>query len=687
MTPGVLGHGAGLGDALRRVASLEEEVKHRGLHDLLTGLPNRVLFVERVHDALALAARDGGTVAVLVLDIDRFMLVNDTLGHARGDELLSEVALRLQRVSPTDTPARMGSDEFALLCEGRPGERGAIDGAERLLAALEAPMAVDDRPVVLSASIGIVVSDGFAAAETLVRDADTAMHCAKDAGGGRFKLFDTRMRLRMMEGLRLEGDLRLALERDELELYYQPLVDVDQRRIVALEALLRWRHPQQGILMPGAFLPVAEECGLILPLGRWVLREACRRLARWAADPLIQFSCLTVNLSGRQLAEPTLAEEVELLLHQTGAPPEKLALEVTESVLMGETSSPIAVLQDLKALGMRLMLDDFGTGYSSLNHVKRFPIDAIKVDRSLCSCVDEDGSDRHILRAIVSMAHALEVAVVAEGVERPEQARWLRHLGVALMQGYAFARPAPAATVETLLRDGLPLDRLALAFQPLAAQPVPLESPRPLTAPEPAVGATVTLGEAAEALGVSTSTVRRWADAGRIQVLRTSGGHRRFPVSELRRLNTEAVSATLPEVCPTQLPDEALPAVHELLGGAAGELTAAVARGLYGGPATGWFARPAGRAQLGTWARALATACQSGSYEGALDATRRLVTHADLAGATLVERHGFLERFGDATVRTLQERGASRAELIGARRLFARVRHVALEAADTRAST
>jgi excisionase family DNA binding protein len=285
------------------------------------------------------------------------------------------------------------------------------------------------------------------------------------------------------------------------------------------------------------------------------------------------------------------------------------------------------------------------------------------------------------------MASAMDVAVIAEGVESAEHARWLRHLGIGLAQGYAFGRPAPAATVEALLRDGLPLERLAPAFEPLTDEPVVLPAaPRGLTPAAATGSATVTLGEAAEALGVSTSTVRRWADTGRIQVVRTSGGHRRFPASELRRLAAEAATTTKPEVRPTALPAEPLPALYELLSGAAGELAAAVARGLYEGPAPGWFAGPPGREQLGAWATALAAASRQCEYDGALEATRRLVTHADLAGATLLERHAFLERFGDAAVRTLQDRGANRPELFGARRLFSRLRQVALEAADARAS-
>ncbi len=680
--------GIGLDDALRRVDALEEEARHRALHDPLTGLPNRTLFVDRVHHALALAARDGGTAAVLGLNLDRFKAVNDRHGHEAGDELLSELAWRLAALLPAgDTLARLPGDEFAVLCEGLLGERGAIEVAQRLLDSLAAPIVLGEHPVFVNASIGIAVSDGQTAdAEALVGDADAAMGRAKAAGGARYELFDAALSRRMAERLKLEDDLRQALERDELELYYQPLVDLDERRIIAVEGLVRWRHPHQGVVLPGEFMTVAEESGLIVPLGRWVLREACRQLARWTADPAIDLPCLTVNLSGRQLAEASLPDELAGILRQTGVPPERLGLELTESVLMQETSSPTAVLQDLKGLGVRLMLDDFGTGHSSLNHVKRFPIEAIKVDREFVNGVAEDEGDRHILRAIVSMASAMDVAVIAEGVETREQARWLRHLGIKLVQGYAFGRPAPAATIEALLRDGLPLDRLALAFEPIDEGPPAAPAPaKGLAASAPAAGgATVTLGEAAVACGVSASTVRRWADTGRIAVVRTSGGHRRFPVTELRRLNGEA--ATNPTVRAVALPADALPELSELLSTTSGELSAAVTRGLYAGPVHGWFGSAPGREQLGHWSAALAAATARTEYDAALDATRRLVTQADLAGASLLERHTFLERFGEAVVRALQERHGNRAELVGARRLFARLRQVTLEAADARAA-
>ncbi len=493
----------------------------------------------------------------------------------------------------------------------------------------------------------------------------------------------------MVERLALEEDLRLALELQQMELFYQPLVSLEQRRIVGLEALVRWRHPTRGIILPGAFVPVAEESGLILPLGRWVLNEACRQLARWSTEPGIDLPFLSVNLSGRQLAEPGLPEQLAEILRRTGAPPARLALELTETVLMEETTSPTATLQDLKALGVDLLLDDFGTGYSSLNHVKRFPIGAIKVDRAFTAGVADEEADRHILRAIVSMAHALDVRVVGEGVETPEQARWLRHLGINLAQGYAFARPAPAVAVEALLRSGLDLDRLASCFEPLdpasagaAAMPLPATA----AAREPATGATVTLGEAADALGISTSSLRRWADTGRIRAVRTAGGHRRFPAGEIRRLNAESAVAQRPLVRPVALPTDALPELPALLAASAADLAVAGARALYDGPRPGWFASDSGRAQLALWASALGAAARTANYDTALEATRRLVTQADYAGASLLERHTFVERYGDLVGRALQERGCDRSELVGARRLFTRVRQALLESADGRPS-
>ena len=518
--------------------------------------------------------------------------------------------------------------------------------------------------MVVTASIGIAVSDGRSdAAEALVRDADVAMYRAKEHGGARYELFDSAMRRRMIERLDLEQDLRRALDRDEFELHYQPLVALDERRIVAVEALVRWRHPQRGLVLPGAFIPVAEESGLIVPLGRWVLREACRQLARWSADPAIDLPCVSVNLSGASSPRPTCPRSSRAPARDR-RPPERLALELTESVLMEETYSPTAVLQGLKALGVRLMLDDFGTGYSSLNYVKRFPIEAIKVDRSFFAGVVEDESDRHILRAIVSMATAMDVEVVAEGVEsaragalaapprdRARPGLRVRAPGARLGDRDAAARRAAARSPRARLRAA---ERRARGRPGRAARP---DRAGPAAA---AGGATVTLGEAAEALGVSTSTLRRWADTGRIQVVRTSGGHRRFPASELRRLNAESATRAArcarsrcpPRRSPPCTSCSAAPPASSPPPSRAASTTV---------PPRAGSPPPPGREQLARGRPRSPRRAAPPTTTRALEATRRLVTHADLAGATLLERHTFLERFGDAAVRTLQERGVDRA--------------------------
>jgi excisionase family DNA binding protein len=428
---------------------------------------------------------------------------------------------------------------------------------------------------------------------------------------------------------------------------------------------------------PGAFIPLAEDSGLILPLGRWVLQEACRQLARWSADPDIEVPYLSVNLSGRQLAQEDLPEELAELLRVTGVPAERLALELTESVLMEETDSPTAVLERLDALGVRLMLDDFGTGYSSLNYVKRFPIEAIKVDRSFVSEVSDGESDRHVLRAVVSMAAGFGVELIAEGVETAEQARWLRHLGITVAQGYAFARPGPAAATERLLRDGLPLDGLAKAFEALRP-----DEHQPAVAPRAASTgdheASMTLGEAAEALDVSTSTLRRWADAGRIDTLRTDGGHRRFPAREVQRLSARN-GRSRPIVRMVPAPVEALPALDELLSATAPNLAAAAARSLYESSHTGWFASPGGGRQLERWLLGVGSGARAGDYETSAEATRKLMMQATPAGASLLERHTIVERLGELIVRDLQRAGIDQGQLVTVRRLMARLRQTVLE--------
>jgi diguanylate cyclase (GGDEF)-like protein/excisionase family DNA binding protein len=645
------------------------------LHDPLTGLPNRTLLLRQLRAMLAEAAG----AAVLFVGVDRFKDINDTLGHQAGDELLRRLAERLQgAVAAEDVLARFGGDEFVVVCRGVTDERGAIAAAERVLAAVCAPVELRERPRFVTASIGVVVPSGpHEGVDELLRDADVAMHQAKGAGGGRFALFDQAMRERIIQRVQLEHDLREALRREEFVLEYQPVVALDAPRILGVEALVRWEHPRLGLMAPAAFVAIAEETGLIVELGRWVLGEACRQLARWASDPAIDLPSVSVNLSGRQVAEPDLPEVVADALRRTGAPADRLVLEVTESVLMSEAASPAAVLQRLKALGIRLVLDDFGTGYSSLNYVKRFPIDALKVDRSFVAGIAEGPEDRHILAAIVSMAAGLRLEVVAEGVETLDQARWVRELGCDAAQGYLFAAPAPASALEALLRRGLPLARLSAVWD---AAPIAERGASPAGGASPdgehaADEQTVPLGEAAEALGLSTSTLRRWADSGRIRAVRTAGGHRRFPVSELQRLKSAPALLAPPALRLTPLPSAPLIAVHALLAQDGGPIAGAAARLIYDdGTRTGWLSSADAEPHLERWARETAAACQAGDYDAAIDAMRALMRQGRYAGASLVERELFAERCGDLVLHRLQERSVERAQLVGARRLFVRLR-------------
>ncbi|MDX6714703.1 MAG: hypothetical protein QOH30_1261 [Baekduia sp.] len=645
------------------------------LHDPLTGLPNRTLLLRQLRAMLAEAAG----AAVLFVGVDRFKDINDTLGHQAGDELLRRLAERLQgAVAAEDVLARFGGDEFVVVCRGVTDERGAIAAAERVLAAVCAPVELRERPRFVTASIGVVVPSGpHEGVDELLRDADVAMHQAKSGGGGRFALFDHAMRERIIQRVQLEHDLREALRREEFVLEYQPVVALDAPRILGVEALVRWEHPRLGLMAPAAFVAIAEETGLIVELGRWVLGEACRQLARWASDPAIDLPSVSVNLSGRQVAEPDLPEVVADALRRTGAPADRLVLEVTESVLMSEAASPAAVLQRLKALGIRLVLDDFGTGYSSLNYVKRFPIDALKVDRSFVAGIAEGPEDRHILAAIVSMAAGLRLEVVAEGVETLDQARWVRELGCDAAQGYLFAAPAPASALEALLRRGLPLARLSAVWDaaPIAERGTSPDGGASPDGEHAADEQTVPLGEAAEALGLSTSTLRRWADSGRIRAVRTAGGHRRFPVSELQRLKSAPALLAPPALRLTPLPSAPLIAVHALLAQDGGPIARAAARLIYDdGTRTGWLSSADAEPHLERWARETAAACQAGDYDAAIDAMRALMRQGRYAGASLVERELFAERCGDLVLHRLQERSVERAQLVGARRLFVRLR-------------
>ena len=433
---------------------VDEEVRHRAMHDPLTGLPNRALALDRLEGALARRRRDGRAVAVLLADLDQFKLVNDSLGHRAGDDLLIALAPRLHdAVRPSDTVARLGGDEFLVVCEQLDGAHEAIRVAERVAQAISQPIVLASGEHFVSASIGIAVAErADADPADLLRDADAAMYRAKERGRGRYELFDDVLRKRVLLRLRTETDLRRGIDQGELRVVYQPVVELHDGSISALEALVRWQHPERGLLEPVDFIPVAEDSGLIGALGDWVLATACRDVAHWQqhyprAEPLL----MCVNTSPRQLANAAFPARVADTMQRHGLAPGSLALEITESVLLEEAHAPVTQLASLRAYGLRLMLDDFGTGYSSLSYLRRFPLDVLKIDRSFVAGIGRDEHDSAIVAAIVQMARTLGLNVVAEGVEREEQLERLRRLGCDRAQGRLIAEPMPADAIERLM--------------------------------------------------------------------------------------------------------------------------------------------------------------------------------------------------------------------------------------------
>jgi len=437
----------------------ELELAHRALHDPLTELPNRALFLDRVEHAVARLQRAQARLALLFLDLDRFKLINDSLGHDCGDELLVQAADRLRGLlRPRDTVARLGGDEFTVLCEDIADERHAVEIAERIAESLAAPFALSGGEAFVTASIGIVVCDDpEARAEDLIRDADAAMYRAKARGRSLWELFDEDVRARVTQRLEVKNALHRAIERGELELYYQPTVSLATGEIEGAEALLRWNHPELGVVPPIDFIPLAEETGLILQIGQWVLEQACAQAAHWQAERPERAFVMALNLSPRQLAQPDLPQLVGGAVAASGIDPGQLCLEITESVLVHDFAAAVAALRELKELGVRLAVDDFGTGYSSLTYLKGFPVDVLKIDRSFVAGVGRDAEDAPIVSAVVGLARALGMTTVAEGVETPEQLFEVRRLGCASAQGYYFARPRPRAGFEELLAGGLPV--------------------------------------------------------------------------------------------------------------------------------------------------------------------------------------------------------------------------------------
>ena len=431
-----------------------DQLIREAFRDSLTGLPNRALFMDRLTHALTRAERRGVNLAVVFLDLDRFKILNETLGHEVGDRLLVEVGHRIAScLRPEDTVARLGGDEFALLLEDTSDLTGATAVAEKVSAEIQRPFVVEGRDVLISASMGIALTAGGSMQpDEVLHNADLAMYQAKAEGRGRYELYQPGLSVSTRERLDLQSDLRTAGARQELSLRYQPVVALATGRAIEVEALIRWDHRRRGALLPADFMALSEETGLIVPMGQWVLREACRQARLWQAEwpgaaPLI----VGVNLSASQFERDVLPTEISGILRETGLEPRRLQLEISEAVIMRDDPRTLDRLDALKAAGVRLAIDDFGTGYASLSYLKRLPVDCLKIDRSLIRGVGQDMEDTAIIRAVASLARSLGIVVTAEGVETAEQVSQLKMVGCDQGQGYYFARPVSADRLPELL--------------------------------------------------------------------------------------------------------------------------------------------------------------------------------------------------------------------------------------------
>ena len=670
-----------IGTAIARWRA-DEEIARLGLQDPLTGLANRPLFENRLEQALDRARREQGDAAVLFVDLDGFGKLNDGFGYRTGDEVLVGVGARLVSVLPADaTAGRLAGDDFAVLVPGVATDGEALDIAERIGAALSEPMLAAGRELTMTASIGVVLTErGTASVSEVLRTATVAATRARERGGARAELATQGMRRRLLHAAEIEQGLRRALTDGELRLHYQPILDLSTGTITAVEAFVRWQHPDHGLLAPAQFLAAAEATGLAVPLGAEILMLACRELAHWgdvlAGDPDVQPPAVHVNVSARHFAAPGLAGTVSRALRHSGLRPDRLVLEIAETMFTGEGQIAMAQLDDLRSVGVRIALDRFGTGYSSLAAIRQLPFDALKVDSSFLTELGDGSRDARLIEAMIGMGHSLGLPMTAAKVETEQQLRLLRSLGLDRAQGELFAPALSAEAALELLRSGRVWSSVLEATKPAAVSPPDGESAR--TGATAAPEASLSLGQAAQALRISTTTARRWADDGSLGATRTPGGHRRFAASEVRRLLAERGR---PQVAPAEAPRRALPGLALLVESHGSALADLGWRGLYGDLRSGFFVDPEGAAAAERWIGALSSAAATANYEMLHQATSALMRTAERGGASLLERHLALERFCETVTRALARRSCPREEIVAVRRLFAALEQRQLAAA------
>ncbi|HEX3735943.1 MAG TPA: EAL domain-containing protein [Solirubrobacterales bacterium] len=605
----------------------------------MSGLLSRGEFDRVLAGTLARTPPEVSERAVFMVDVRGVARISRALGYPVSDELLAEVGARLAATAGSSTVTNHGEDRFVILCENLTDRGEVTELARRLVEAVRMPRLVSGLRVRLVASVGAAVPPRRPiGGEEVMREAAAAAAAAAKAGPNRFEVFYPDARPTLVSRLRLEDELCLALERDELEAHFQPIVDAAGGQLMAIEALLRWRHPERGLIPPDRFLPVAEETGLITDLGDWILTEVCARIARWQIeDPDLVCPPVSVNISMSQLCDVTLAGQVSAALAAAGVPPSSLLLEITESAAMELKPAPLEALAELKRIGVGVLLDDFGTGYSSLSWLSWLPVDGVKVDRAFLSHVTAPSDPVPILTAVTQIGKDLGLTVIAEGVETAEQLAAVRAVGVDWMQGYHVARPAPADTAADLR------DLLARALS------VSSGAGREATDDE-----LVGIGAVAELLGMSVSSARRVADSGALPSVRTEGGHRRFERRVLERFSRERLGE--PSLAPRRLPAKPLRDIALLLRSRGPELLDQTRQMVYARPG-GWFSTAHGRSRSDLWLDSLADRLAEGGFREAIETTTHFLDTAVAAGASVAECVRFLGQFAQVVAQHVQRSG------------------------------